>query len=367
MLFFGSLNPRRRAYIDRVEACGVKVALFDQPIYGPERDDFIRQSKAVLNCHHYEASRFEQVRVSHCLSLDTPVLSERVAATLPPAAFEDAVFWLGDDALEKFFSAEFATPAFFEQARGKLAAFTRHDPIEAYADLVGFAAGFQQGHQRTRGTQPWRPRQMNLGSGKDYQPGWLNVDVLDRAEPDVVLDLGQPLQLPLAIPSRFGAQVVLAEGGLERIHANNVLEHVPDLTLLMGNALRLLEEGGLFEIEVPYEKALTAWQDPTHLRALNENSWLYYTDWFWYLGWFTHRFEMAGSTWLDAQVQPCRKEEGAFMRVVLRKIATTPQERNRARVMRADFGGVEDDPVPAHATVRPGAPPTLTAGVAALA
>ena len=352
LLFFGSMNPRRRAFIDSVEACGVKVSMFDQPIYGTERDQFIRQAKAVLNCHFYETSRFEQVRVSHCLSLGTPVICERVAATRPPLAFEDSVFWLSGQTLAGFFREQFLTPAFFDRAQQQVAAFARHDPIEAYADLVGFATGFLQGHLRGRTADAWRPHAMNLGSGKDYKPGWLNVDVLDRAEPDLVLDLGQALQLPLTCATRFGASVVLEEGCLGGIHANNVLEHVPDLPTLMGNALTLLQEGGLLEIEVPYERALTAWQDPTHLRALNENSWLYYTDWFWYLGWFTHRFEMATSTWLDAQVQPCRKEQAAFMRVTLRKIATTPQERNHARVMRADFGGVEDDPVPAHDRVR---------------
>ena len=86
--------------------------------------------------------------------------------------------------------------------------------------------------------------------------------------------------------------------------------------------------GGAFSIEVPYEKALTAWQDPTHLRALNENSWLYYTDWFWYLGWFEHRFEIAKSQWLDAAVQPCAKEGAAFMRVTLQ--ARSPPRRANA-------------------------------------
>jgi len=113
--------------------------------------------------------------------------------------------------------------------------------------------------------------------------------------------------------------------------------------MLMTNALALLQVGGAFSIEVPYEKALTAWQDPTHLRALNENSWLYYTDWFWYLGWFEHRFEIAKSQWLDASVQPCAKGQAAFMRVTRKKIATTPRERTTARTMRADFGGLASD------------------------
>jgi hypothetical protein len=36
---------------------------------------------------------------------------------------------------------------------------------------------------------------------------------------------------------------------------------------------------------VPYDLSYGAWQDPTHVRAFNEKSWLYYTDWYWYLGW----------------------------------------------------------------------------------
>ena len=343
LLFFGSMNERRRAFIQRVEACGVQVAMFDHPIYGPERDQFIRQAKAVLNCSFYETSRFEQVRVSHCLSLGTPVISERHAASAPAAAFDEAVFWLQGGALESFFTQDFGTPAFFDAARARIAAFERLDPIDAYADLLAFAVGVHQGYRQMRSSEPWRPREINLGSGKDYKPGWLNLDVLDRAEPDLVLDLGRPLELPLTCPTRFGGTVQLAAGSVKRFYANNVLEHVPDLPLLMSNVLALLAEGGEFEIEVPYEKAPTAWQDPTHLRAMNENSWLYYTDWFWYLGWFEHRFEVVLSHWLDIKLRPCTKESAAFMKVKLRKIATTPRERTVARTMRADFGGIDDD------------------------
>jgi len=346
LLFFGSLNPRRRQFIARVEAAGFNVTTFDAPVYGPERDDFIRQAKAVLNCHFYDSNRFEQARAFHCLSLGTPVISELTPTTDPAPAFADSVIWLPEQ-VEDWFTQHFGTPAFYAEARRTLAVFrgadAAHDPIAAYADLLAFAGGFQQGFARSRSDAPWRPRAINLGSGKDYKPTWLNIDILDRAEPDLVLDLGQELALPYEAPTRMGGRVRLEAGALELIYANNVLEHVPDLPMLMGNALKLLQEGGVFSIEVPYEKALTAWQDPTHLRALNENSWIYYTDWFWYLGWFEHRFEIAQSQWLDAAVQPCAKEQAAFMRVALRKIATTPRERTTARTMRADFGGVDAD------------------------
>jgi len=350
LLFFGSVNERRREFIARVEAAGFNVSCFDHALYGPERDHYIRQSKAVLNCHFYESNRFEQARAFHCLSLGTPVISERTPTTAPAAAFEDAVFWLPGQ-IESWFRDNFARPAFYEDARARLAAFrtpdAAHDPLVDYAELLAFASGFRQVHARTRGTEPWRPRSINLGSGKDYKPNWLNIDILDRAEPDLVLDLGRPVTLPHEASTLMGGTVRLEEESVDMLYANNVLEHVPDLPTLMGNALKLLKTGGEFLIEVPYEKAPTAWQDPTHVRALNENSWLYYTDWFWYLGWFENRFEMTASQWLDAKVQPCAKEQAAFMRVALRKIATTPRERTVARTMRADFGGLDDDAIPA--------------------
>jgi SAM-dependent methyltransferase len=137
--------------------------------------------------------------------------------------------------------------------------------------------------------------------------------------------------------------VLLKEQSLKFIYANNVLEHVPDLPCLMGNLLNLLEVQGELEVEVPYEKAPSAWQDPTHLRAMNENSWLYYTSWFWYLGWFTHRFEMVSFQWLDSHLHECVQPYAAFMRVKLRKVETTLQERTLARLVHPDFGGVNSD------------------------
>ena len=345
LLFFGSMNERRKRLIQRIEACGATVSVFDQPLYAEERDHYIRQAKAVLNCHFYESATFEQVRAFHCLSLGTPVISERSPQTRPDAAFEQAVTWFDERSLESFFSQAFGTPGFYQRVRQQLAGWRQHDPVEAYADLMAFAAGYLQGHAQRKPQVAWRPTQMNLGSGKDYKPGWLNLDVIDRAEPDLVLDLGKPQEFPVKATTRFGTELVLEAGSLDKVYANNVLEHVPDLPCLMTNVLTLLKEGGEIEIEVPYEKALTAWQDPTHIRAMNENSWMYYVEWFWYLGWFEHRFEITHADWLDGQLRSCNKNVAAFMRVSLRKIATTSQERTIARTLQANFSGFDDHPL----------------------
>jgi len=346
LLFIGSMNERRRAMIDRIEAQGVKVSLFDGPLYGPERDQFIVQSKAVFNAHFYPSSRFEQARVSHCLSLGTPVISERSPLAKPPAAFENSVVWVEDAQLESFFSEQFKTPAFYEQAINGLVNFQEADPFEAYADLLAFAIGYGQSHQKARPQEPWQPSRINLGSGKDYKPGWLNIDVLDRAQPDLVLDLGRPVSWPVQAQTPYAGPLRLEAGSADLIYANNVLEHVPDLPELMGNCLKLLKTGGKFLLEVPYEHAATAWQDPTHLRALNEKSWLYYTDWFWYLGWFEHRFTVEQFGYLDDKLVECGREKAAFMRVLLTKVETTLKERTTARVMRADFALPEDQDLP---------------------
>lgn len=113
---------------------------------------------------------------------------------------------------------------------------------------------------------------INLGSGKDYREGFVNVDINPEIKCDYVLDLSA------YVPYDWIGKVSL-------IVANDVLEHVPNLVKLMTNCLEMLEDGGEFHISVPYDLSYGAWQDPTHVRAFNEKSWIYYTDWHWYLGW----------------------------------------------------------------------------------
>jgi hypothetical protein len=341
LLFFGSINERRKAMFSRIEACGWSVSMFDHPLYGEERDQYIRQAKAVFNCHFYESSRFEQARAFHTLSLGTPVISERTDRTTPPPAFEEAVTWVKDEHLEAFFRDEFMTPAWLERAQEQQKSFASADPQAQWQIAHQYCQALHGMEDKT--TQIWRPAIMNLGSGKDYKLGWLNVDILERAQPDLVVDLGQPVALPLRAKTLGGGHVLIEESSLDGIYANNVLEHVPDLPCLMTNLLALLKEGGEIELEVPYEKAMTAWQDPTHLRAMNINSWLYYTSWFWYIGWFNHRFDISQFQWLDVNLAPCEEAQAAFMKVKLKKVRTTPQERSVARTMRPDFGGVDAD------------------------
>jgi SAM-dependent methyltransferase len=348
VLFVGVINERRRKLIADVESAGRTVSVL-LGLYGPERDEFVKQAKAVFNCHYYESARFEQARAFQCLSLGTPVVSERAANTRPPAAFEDGVFWVPTDGMRGFFEDRFGTQGFFDEARRKLTGFRVSDVADQYADALAFAAGYRQVHSQGIDAAPWRPSHLHIGSGKDYKPGWLNVDVLEKAQPDVVLDLAKPHPFPLRMESATVGSVELCASSLRVVYANNVLEHVSDLPQLMTNCLTLLQPGGEMLIEVPYERAPTAWQDPTHVRAMNERSWIYYAEWFWYLGWLEWRFQVKELVYLDAKLGQCTRESAHFMRVLLVKVATTLAEKMTARAVQPGFGGLPDDLEPALA------------------
>ncbi len=136
------------------------------------------------------------------------------------------------------------------------------------------------------------PTTLHVGSGKNFQPGWLNLDVDPRWRPDFVFDLNQPLpadgQLTVAT-RRFGT-VTLGEGCCQEVVAQDVLEHIRELPTAMTTLLHWLAVGGVLKVAVPHELSLGAWSDPTHVRAFNERSFDYFTKWSWYLGWRTHHF-----------------------------------------------------------------------------
>jgi len=352
LLFFGSINPRRRHFIERVEAAGAEVTLFDGPIYGDERDGYIRQAKAVLNCHFYETSRFEQARAFHCLSLGTPVISERCAATSAPDAFDHAVFWLEEGQLERFFATQFRAPAYFDQARRQLAAFARHDPIESYARLLAYAIDSFDRHRR--GTDPllWRPRRLRWISGADYEPGWLNVSADVSSQPDLQLDLAQTLALPCQQPAHHGGGVRLEAGQFDLIQIGDAWSTVTDPRTLMHNALALLAVHGELVIEITGRSVgMTA-------RAAVEEVVAQVREHFWQLGWFDQRFEPVVCRWLDPSRQETAPDRADSAVLTLRKVQTSPRERTLARTMRVDFGGIAEDRLSPAAVqaASPGAP-----------
>lgn len=168
---------------------------------------------------------------------------------------------------------------------------------------------------------------LNIGSGKNYRKDATNVDINPMWNPDIVGDICS----------------LTLDGEYDLIIAHDVLEHIQDIGKAMTNCLGWLKDGGKMDIIVPYDLSYGAWQDPTHIRAFNEKSWLYYTDWFWYMGWSNYRFVTEELNFGLSEYGDALRARGVpdgelpkipravdFMKVLLKKIAVTGEEKKIA-------------------------------------
>lgn len=90
ILFYGSINERRKNIIDSLKAKGMSIkTLFG--IYGKERDDWIERSKLVLNLHFFEYHIFEIVRVFYLLTNSVVVVGEVNASTSIDNRYKDGI------------------------------------------------------------------------------------------------------------------------------------------------------------------------------------------------------------------------------------------------------------------------------------
>jgi len=75
VLFYGSVNDRRKVIFEDLETKGLKFG-FLFGVYGRERDAWIEKSKVVLNMHHYDSQIFEIVRVFYLMTNSVAVVGE---------------------------------------------------------------------------------------------------------------------------------------------------------------------------------------------------------------------------------------------------------------------------------------------------
>ncbi len=333
VLFYGAVNERRQKVLEALSRTKLRLGIL-QGEYGINRDYAIARSKLIVNIHFYSPATLEVPRLGYLWANHRPVVSEFAPETeRDPGLEETCRFCSYDDLLPAVMEMARSDSAGEEQAEKAFAAFSsvrQEDILEAVVGRRVHSAAI-----------PQRPSLLHAGSGKDFRLDCLNVDINPAMNPDLVLDLSQPLDPAVKHPTvRFGA-VSLKHGSFTRITAFEILEHVRELPMIMRNFLDLLCEGGELHISVPYELSYGAWQDPTHVRTFNEKSWLYYSNWAWYLGWRDARFDVTALTYTlnDEMSAPLvakgmtqaellripRAVDG--MNVTLRKRNTTPAER----------------------------------------
>lgn len=93
---------------------------------------------------------------------------------------------------------------------------------------------------------------LNLGCGRDYRPGWVNVDGNDEVRLDCRCEFAEGL--PFATDS------------VDAILLDNVLEHVPRTALIpfLEEAHRVCRSGAIIEIFVPHYTGMWAFKHITH-------------------------------------------------------------------------------------------------------
>jgi hypothetical protein len=344
LIFYGSMNDRRKKILNRLIEKGLKVkSVFG--LYGPERDKLIGRSRAVLNLHYYDSQILQQIRIFYPLINKIPVISEVFPENSAPNSYGSFLFTPQDEdkQFEDFVVSLLKNmPQFDQLSAEKLSQFesTKNDPQfpSAIQASIKFFEGLLIDFEKVTLIS-----KINLGSGKDYRYGYLNIDLREEVCPDIIYDLSQNINFPIHCNSNLLGKVTLDENQIDEIIANDVLEHVPNLEALMGNCLKLLKIGGVFRINVPYDLSYGAWQDPTHIRAFNQKSWLYYTDWHWYLGWHNYKFDMTELKYtpskfgLELMKKNINHEEILStpraidsMQVTLVKRETTPEEKTIA-------------------------------------
>jgi hypothetical protein len=339
VLFYGVVNDRRAAILHELREAGLRVEVLVRK-FGAERDAAIARANVVLNMHFYRSEIFELVRTSYLLANRKAVVAEVNPDTELDRDLRGAVravtyAELVDACVELCYD-DAAREAL--EARG-YELFSRRSEKEILARALGAPADAMPGP-----VEPALPKVMNIGSGRGWNLECLNVDVDASWQPDIVWDLNRPFPPPSRLDAgRFGMREI-PKGYFREIRANHVLEHIRELATAMESCLVLLEEGGTMEIEVPYDLSYGARQDPACVRAMNERSWLSFTDHFRSLGWSESRFDIAklelvlsdvGRT-LQASGEPMEAitrtpRAVEAMHVSLRKRQLTQQERRMAK------------------------------------
>ncbi|MDA8387310.1 MAG: glycosyltransferase, partial [Nitrospiraceae bacterium] len=350
VIFHGSMNERRKKVLEALEREGLRVVhIFG--VYGAAFDAYIARAKVDLNIHFYESKIFEMDRVSYLLSNRKAVVSEFDENTDIEPGLEGAFVRAPYGRLVSECKAlvdDEERRAALEKAAFDI--FSKRDEAGYLRAGLAWAESFRSGNGKSeRGKSVEKnafptdyPRCLNMGSGRDFKPDCLNLDYNDYWKPDIVCDLNEPFPFGKTLSTERFGEFTIEKGSFDKIIACHLIEHIRELAVFMTSCLKLLREGGEMDIRVPYDLSYGAWQDPTHLHAFNERSWLYYTDWFWYLGWTDARFDLASMNFglsdygktLKGKMpdeallrQPRAIDE---MRVILRKRALTEEERQLA-------------------------------------
>lgn len=327
LLHIGRLTPWRVQRLQALQALGVRVARMDAAVHGPERDELVRNARAVLLLPETPDGRPDVVLAMGALALGTPVIAELADATALDPLWRETLLCLSPER-----SAEVFGPDTWQQAAGQAALLARlqatldaHRRHDVSAEWRSFDTLIDQAVQRQAARAPRAaPDRLNADmAAQGHRHGWLNLSDDAALRPDVTVSLAadpatdMTLDALLVRDAGHHAQIDLGVQPLDgSIASRRTFDH----------ALTLLRPGGVLVLRAAGLDA-----DETRARLAAQ------TDAFWLGGWFRHRLTVDALLGLDARGLPTREPRPAWQRVVLRKVETSLAERTLARVAREDY------------------------------
>ena len=108
-----------------------------------------------------------------------------------------------------------------------------------------------------------RPTKLDIACGNNKHEGFTGIDISPIAGVDIVHDLDV---YPWPIEDNC----------VEEAIAYHYIEHSKDLIAFMNELHRIMKIGGVATITSPYYNSVRAWQDPTHWRAISDQTFLYF-------------------------------------------------------------------------------------------
>lgn len=109
---------------------------------------------------------------------------------------------------------------------------------------------------------------LDIACGQNKQKGFKGVDIAPGPEVDFVWDLEKFPWEPFE------------DNSVEEVYCSHYIEHTSDLISFMNEIWRICIPDAKVTFIAPYYTSIRAWQDPTHKRAISENTFLYFNqDW----------------------------------------------------------------------------------------
>jgi hypothetical protein len=336
LLFFGSINAERKAFIQRIEKTGLDVAVFDAPTYYQERDAYVRQAKAVINTSFYASARFEQVRAFNVLSLGTAFISYLQSGQKVDEDFRDPVFWVNEQNFDLFFKQQFGKEEWCLAAQQKFDRWRQTSPCHSMSHLIQVLKEHWQRHQESEQATHHVRRLMQAEDGSYFQDAVnLSLNQLDQA--DLEIDLCEKQNWPWEGVGRWGQKLQIGRRQVELMILRRWPETSQQWRALLANAMALLSPEGELRIET-----LTEGFDFTSDKSADlkkaEMIWLEFSSQFWKAGLFDERVSSIEVKFANDKNQIVDKKIASKISFIFKKTETTLIERTFARMQSPYFG-----------------------------